>query len=95
MSIGGTAWTMANPLPSVLSRMGSVSMSNTIYLIGQWVFEFNLSELCFLGGETTEPTADILTFDGEDWNVFGQLPSARKNHAVVKVDTAAFMGFCK
>jgi len=79
--IGEKAWTMVKPLPYVLQNMGSISMLDKVF---------------FIGGRTVDgESAKIIEFDGEDWLETSQLPLAREDHAVAKVDATNFLGFCK
>merc|ERR1719427_303298 len=59
MTTGATAWTTINPLPRTLYNVATVSMDNSIILLG--------------GSHDGSGMAEILAFDGEHWKEVGQL----------------------
>merc|ERR1719427_2482067 len=80
MTTGATAWTTINPLPRTLYGMATVSMDNSIILLG--------------GYDGYRARAEILAFDGEDWKEVGQLQEARYMHAATMLDITDLMDFC-
>merc|ERR1719186_1772130 len=77
MNIGATAWTTIKPLPRTLFGVATVSMDNKVFLTGGTVRDTY---------DENSMRAEVLAFDGEDWNKVGQLKKARKHHAATKID---------
>merc|ERR1719186_1341026 len=72
LTTGATAWTTINPLPRTLAGVATVSMDNSIFLLG--------------GFDGHSDRAEILAFDGEHWKEVGQIKEAKYDLAATRID---------